>query len=428
VATRDSLSESSDSPSSDPLARLRQVRVALAEHSDGKCPKCSAFSLTEEDAFDEERDAVARTWRCSKCEYSRHVFGIPIALWKSSDQDRWYKKAAARRAKGALIRCPTCGNESLKATESGVTGFGTSAHVILACKTKGCEFEERSTERSITGTARSGLRYGILLAAVLAAAAVAAKVKGAFESAAAPATVASVSPVGPGMDAPRDSSGAPSAASVLAAPSAIVSATTPGTNDPAATMGGSPETSPLVMAWSGRVRGSTSGPLEAGMKLHSGDGIALSVTTSAPASVYLLFCNGAGAMSVYPPSGPLQTSAMNPLAIPGQDQELTVDQHPGRDVLYVLASRWPLTQADPALAKRLTAKAGSAESECGTPLDQQVAGVPPGSSSSASASKSTARGFDITPVNPSGPAPVRSVRSGPDGIAALRIQIEHLPR
>ena len=97
-----------------------------------------------------------------KCEYSRRFLGIPIAYWKESDKKIWYAMAAARRAKEALLRCPTCGNESLKAAESGVPGLGTSTHVTLACKTKGCEFEDRTIKRSLPGPGREYVRRGSL--------------------------------------------------------------------------------------------------------------------------------------------------------------------------------------------------------------------------------------------------------------------------
>jgi hypothetical protein len=297
----------------DPLARLKLVRELMSEHG-GICPKCRSSALNETDELDEDRDAVARTWECPGCGYSRRGLGIPISKWKTSDQDRWYRKAAGQRARDALIRCPTCGNESIKATESGVAGVGTSSHVILSCKTYGCEFEERSIERSIKGTARSEIRVAVLVGILLAAGLLATKVKSLFER----TGESSKQPVQMSTAMAESESSGKEGHPNVATPWAIGAAAVQ-----------SPPPSPLTISWSGQVRGSTRGPLISGMKLRSGDGISLNVMTSVPANVYLLYCNGKGVLSIFPPSGSLKTAAMASLTIPGANEELTLDSHAG---------------------------------------------------------------------------------------------------
>jgi hypothetical protein len=67
-------------------------------------------------------------------------------------------------------------NETIDAKESGVTGIGTSAHVLLSCKARLCTFKEREIERSIIDTGKSHLRYAALIAVIVAGITVAALV------------------------------------------------------------------------------------------------------------------------------------------------------------------------------------------------------------------------------------------------------------
>jgi hypothetical protein len=203
------------------------------------------------------------------------------------------------------------------------------------------------------------------------------------------------------------------------------------------TLAGDPSAPPAVAAstlnmhFTGKVHGATNGPLVPGMRLRSGDHIALSVTTSVPANVYLLYCDTAGTLSLFPPAGSIATAAMTTVSLPGRGQEFTLDHHPGRDVFYVVASRSALSQSDPALEKALAnARPAAGGPECGGQLEEALAGpVRPAHASTTTAAPTRGpalRGFEITNTGPSGPDPGLNVASGPDGIAVLRIAIDHM--
>jgi hypothetical protein len=151
----------------DPLARLKTTRATLAAHREGTCPKCQGHSLRFEDKFEVERDTVIRTWSCGKCDFMKRAHGIPISEWETSTQKNWYRKAAAQRAKDELIRCPTCGQESIEAEEAGVKAIGTSSHVWLSCKTRNCDFVRRKVPRSALWTLIAYTQYAAVLAVVL---------------------------------------------------------------------------------------------------------------------------------------------------------------------------------------------------------------------------------------------------------------------
>lgn len=150
----------------DPLARLKLARSAIDAHRQGSCPKGHEHSLTFADQLDKERDTVSRRWSCSKCDYTSVAAGVPISDWGTNNQRAWYLKAAEQRAKEELIRCPTCGQESIEAEEAGVKAIGTSSHVWLSCKTRGCDFAKRKVRRSLLWTAVAGLQYAALLGLV----------------------------------------------------------------------------------------------------------------------------------------------------------------------------------------------------------------------------------------------------------------------
>ncbi len=153
-------------PIDEPLARLKLAQKRLKEHPDKSCPKCQKAALAFQDTYYDALDVVSRTWNCASCNYTNSAVGVPISAWPSDKQNTWYLKAAQQRARKQIIRCPTCGNESIDAKESGVVGVGTSEHVILSCKTSGCTFKEREVERSVIGTGKSLLRKGVLFVLV----------------------------------------------------------------------------------------------------------------------------------------------------------------------------------------------------------------------------------------------------------------------
>lgn len=181
----------------DPLARLKGVRSALTKHRDRICPGCGKHALAVSDVLELERDAVSRTWACKSCEYATSAFGLPIADWETSMQDEWYAKAAGQRAREAVIRCPTCGNESIKAKETGVKSVGTSTHVTLSCKITGCDFEEREIQRSIVGTGGALLRNVVLTVVVLTGLALVACAISTFSRGAPSSPPISSSPIAP---------------------------------------------------------------------------------------------------------------------------------------------------------------------------------------------------------------------------------------
>jgi hypothetical protein len=155
---------------SDELDRLRRAKAAIAQHQNKVYPKCEKSTLTDQDKYEAERDVVERTWSCTGCGYRHVAVGIPISLWKSSMQDAWEAKAARAKARSKQIRCPTCGNETIQAVGTAVWTIGTSSHIALSCKTKGCDFTPREVTRSILATARASLLYALLLAVVIAGA------------------------------------------------------------------------------------------------------------------------------------------------------------------------------------------------------------------------------------------------------------------
>jgi hypothetical protein len=158
----------------------------------------------------------------------------------------------------------------------------------------------------------------------------------------------------------------------------------------------------------------------------------MAVMTSVPANVYLLFCDSAGAISLFPPTGTLATSALSPIALPGTSKELTLDNHPGQEVFYVIASRWALSQSDASL-DRLITEVRSGGSGCGTRLERDLAGPDPAIAARSNPMTTprqlgALRGFDVTDHGSSPSDPGLSASSGPDGIAVLRIPIDHVAR
>ncbi|HEU4405656.1 MAG TPA: hypothetical protein VFS43_10230 [Polyangiaceae bacterium] len=84
---------------------------------------------------------------------------------------------------------------------------------------------------------------------------------------------------------------------------------------------------------------------------------------------------------------------------------LVLDDNPGREALYVIASRRPLDQADPQLDKALaTARPGDASVDCGSRLERLMAGPasPPSTTQAALPAPATA------PPAPSSPKPPRA--------------------
>jgi hypothetical protein len=123
---------------------------------------------------------------------------------------------------------------------------------------------------------------------------------------------------------------------------------------------------------------------------------------------------------------------MTALAVPGQGKEFTLDDHPGPDVFYVLASRWALSQSDPTLVGLLR-DARPSESGCGGGLERDLAGPAPSMAARRAAppapsASDAVRGFGLTDHGSAEPDLGLSVAAGPDGIVVLRIPIQHMAR
>ncbi len=119
------------------------------------------------------------------------------------------------------------------------------------------------------------------------------------------------------------------------------------------------EEAPLTVELWTRVSGSQAGPLLKDASLDSNDRIYLSARASTKAHVYLVYCNDRRELVRYPKTG-----------------SLVID--PGREALYVIASRHPLAEADPQLdAAIASARPDDAATDCGGNFEAIAAGSAP---------------------------------------------------
>lgn len=110
--------------------------------------------------------------------------------------------------------------------------------------------------------------------------------------------------------------------------------------------------------------------------VRTGDRIRVSVQTSEEAYLYLAFCSHQK-LTVYPSPHGIRTHAGELLFVPQGSADLVVDENPGDEVLYVIASRTELSLADPNLAQALAAQRPSnTPVDCVTSLDPKVAKLP----------------------------------------------------
>lgn len=109
--------------------------------------------------------------------------------------------------------------------------------------------------------------------------------------------------------------------------------------------------------------------LRDGDTVKHGDRIQVHVQTSVDAYLYLAYCSKQG-LTLYPRRGGVRAPAGVVTAIPTENDELVVDDEPGTEVLYVVASVANLGVDDLRLAAALTAKqpAGVTQ-DCGPALD-----------------------------------------------------------
>jgi hypothetical protein len=131
---------------------------------------------------------------------------------------------------------------------------------------------------------------------------------------------------------------------------------------------------PLTLELSPSVRGSRPGPLADGAILRSGDRISIEAATSSAAHVYLVFCDSRRRLTRYPPAGSIPTPGGQATSLLGSSA-LVLDDNPGREALYVIASQWPLDQADPQLDQALVrARPDDPSADCGERFEAVLAG------------------------------------------------------
>jgi hypothetical protein len=93
-------------------------------------------------------------------------------------------------------------------------------------------------------------------------------------------------------------------------------------------------------------------PLHDGGAVMTGDRIRVHVQSSRDAYIYLAFCAD-HSLTAYPSPRGIRTRAGEVMQIPQGDAELVVDDEPGREVLYVIASEVELSIVDPQLQQAL---------------------------------------------------------------------------
>jgi hypothetical protein len=115
--------------------------------------------------------------------------------------------------------------------------------------------------------------------------------------------------------------------------------------------------------------------LRDGDTVIAGDRIRVVVQTSVDAYLYLAFCSQRG-LTLYPSQGGVRTQAGVLASVP-LNTDLVVDDEPGTEVLYVVASTVDISLADPRLAAALATKRPSnAAQDCGPTLDASLRSPP----------------------------------------------------
>lgn len=164
---------------------------------------------------------------------------------------------------------------------------------------------------------------------------------------------------------------------------------------------------PLYLEVWATVHGTSAGAFHSDIVLHSGDRIALQARTSIAANVVLLHCDPQQVLSVFPESGALQFLADRRISLPASGMDIRLNGSPGRETLYIVASRRPLIQADPGLHAALA------------PGDQRACR----DMSARPAKRSAVRGIEVSRAQDS----VARAFAGDDGVIVLRFPFQHLP-
>lgn len=135
------------------------------------------------------------------------------------------------------------------------------------------------------------------------------------------------------------------------------------------------EEAPLTVELWTRVSGSQAGPLLKDTSLDSNDRIYLSARASTKAHVYLVYCNDRRELVRYPKTGSLVIDEGQRASVPESGNALLLDKNPGREALYVIASRHPLAEVDPHLdAAIASARPDDAATDCGRNFEAIAAG------------------------------------------------------
>ena len=162
-----------------------------------------------------------------------------------------------------------------------------------------------------------------------------------------------------------------------------------------------------------RAHGSVVGPLLPGMRLREGDRLGVSARTSCSANVLLLYCDRDHVLSVFPERGALAFEPDRRVQLPAAGMDLPVGADAGSERLYVLASRAPLAQADPALAAALGAQAPPA---CDAGFEALLRG-----GAEQPRRLAAVRGIDVSDAYHG----VARAFAAEDGVVVLSFEIEH---
>ena len=142
-----------------------------------------------------------------------------------------------------------------------------------------------------------------------------------------------------------------------------------------------PGTGSLTLSVSGEIPGS--GHLLDRQTLYSGERLWLSVRTNRQANVYVAYCDSTQHLSVYPADGAISIAPGSAVRVPPQT-EFRVDDNPGIETIFVVASLHTLDETDPALARVLRyAAAHGDKPPCARELTQstdesrKAQGLPP---------------------------------------------------
>ncbi len=137
---------------------------------------------------------------------------------------------------------------------------------------------------------------------------------------------------------------------------------------------GTPTTaSELVLEVTISLTGPRSAILRSGDEVASGDEILVAVKPTAAAHVYLAYCDPRNQLALFPGNGGLAASPGRITYAPAPDAAIVLDDQPGQEVLYVIASLKPLDVADPRLAGAISRTNPGPRVECGEPLDRALA-------------------------------------------------------